>query len=210
MTKLLKNIGLGVLASGLFFGSVLAVYADDAATKDDNGTAQKGDHGWNKKGCGDMWKKKFGLTDDQSQKLKDLFKKQREDTQALADQVKVDTDTLRLKVDTKASDDDIKALLDTLSADKKQLKAKRETFSDQFKSILTPTQQAKFLLEKRGHWGHGKFGCPGELKGQGGPDGKKGTGVKHKGHGKKKGASTATSTPTDNDASATPASGDTN
>lgn len=128
MTKLSKYIGLGVLASGLFFGTILTAYADDPATNDNNGPAQVGgDHGWNKKDWGDGWKDKFGLTDDQSKQLKDLFKKQREETKTLADQMKIDMDTLKLKVDSKASDGQIKALLDKISSEKKSYRPSAST-----------------------------------------------------------------------------------
>lgn len=51
MTKLFKFMGLGALASVLFFGTNLTAFADDPPTSDGNNLAQKsGDHGWNKRG----------------------------------------------------------------------------------------------------------------------------------------------------------------
>jgi Spy/CpxP family protein refolding chaperone len=207
MTRLFKFIGLGALVSGLFWGSILSAYADDPATSGGITPAPKGsDHGWNNKGWGDMWKDKFGLSEDQSQKLKDLFKKQKEETQTLVDQMKVDMDTLKLKVDSKAPDDQIKSLLDNLSAEKKELQTKREHFMDQTRTILTPTQQAKFLLEKKGQrgWGgHGMWGHRGQMDGtycpmgKGGDMGDKGEPGKHKGHMKRGGDASNTFAPSD-------------
>lgn len=74
-------------------------------------------------------------------------------------------------------------------------------------SILTPTQQAEFLLEKRGHgmWGrHGKMDGPGCEMGKACPMGDKGKLGKHKGHMKKDGNSSNVSTPADSTAPAGP------
>jgi Spy/CpxP family protein refolding chaperone len=165
-----------------------------------------------------MWKEKIGLTDDQVTKLKDLMKNQREETKTLADQMRVDMDTLKLKIDSKASDDTIKSLLDNLSAEKKKLQAKREDFINQAKQILTPTQQAKFLLAMKGHgrWGRGHRGGWGMNKEEGcgldkecpmGMKEKDGMG-KHKWHGKKDGKASDASAPADSSPSTE--SGDSN
>lgn len=208
MTKLFKTLGLA-LAVGFFFGTILVVHADDPSAKDDNGSAPKGsDHGWNKKDWGGMWKDKFGLTDSQIQKLKDLMKKHKDETQALTDQIKIDMDTLKLKVDSKASDDEIKTLLDNLLAEKKSMQAKQQSFIDEARTILTPAQQAKFLLKGMvpgmGGWGgHGMWGHRGKMDsgscpmGKGGDVGDKGGQWKHKGHMKKDGDSSNHSTPAD-------------
>ncbi len=207
MTKLFKFMGLGALASVLFFGTNLTAFADDPPTSDANAPAQKsGDRGWNNRGWGDGWKEKLGLTDTQSQQLKDLLKKQREETQALWDQIKVDMDTLKLKVDSKASDDDVKALLDKLSTEKKEMQVKREHFIEKSRGILTPTQQAKFLLEKRGRggwggrekWGrHGKMNAAGCEMSKACPRDEKGVPSKHKVHMKKTGDTSDASAPDD-------------
>jgi Spy/CpxP family protein refolding chaperone len=157
MKKLMGWVGLGALSLFLLFWGVQILRADDPASGDNDGPPKMDrGQGWEKGGPMGMWKEKMGLTVDQAAKLKDLMKNQREETRALADQMKVDMDTLKLKVDSKASDDQIKTLLDNLSAQKKKMQAKREEFINQAKGILTPTQQAKFLLamKEHGRWGH--------------------------------------------------------
>ncbi len=178
MKKLMSLAGLGALSLFLMMGGVKTLHADEPAPGDNNGPGmmEKG-HDWGKGGPGGMWKEKLGLTDDQVAKMKELMKKQMTETQPLRDQMKVDMDTLKLKVDAKASDDTIKILLDNLSADKKKLQAKRESFIEQAKSILTPSQQAKFLMSMKGHgrWDRGERGgwCGGD-KMRGGCMGKDG------------------------------------
>ena len=191
MKKLLGILGLGALSAALLFGAIQFVRADDSAPADNDSSAKmdKG-HGWDKGDHVGMWKEKLGLSDSQADKLKDLFNKQREETKILSDQMKVNMDTLKLKVDSKASDGEIKALLDSLSAGKKKLQAKRDGFIDQVKTILTPTQQAKLLLEMKEH---GMWGDKGMREGHDGEMGKecpakeKDGECKHKGHSEKAG-----------------------
>ena len=97
----------------------------------------------------DRLKEKLGLTDDQAVKLKGLFKKQMEDTRSLRDQMRIDMDTLRQKVDMKTSDSEIKKLLDALSADRDKIEEGRRKMEKNLREILTPTQQAKFLMGMR-------------------------------------------------------------
>ena len=193
MKKFLDLLGLSALSAFLIFGTLQWVHADDPATSDNDNPAKmdKG-HGWDKGGWGGdrsgKWKEKFGLTDAQAERLKALFKKQREESQTLRDQIKIDMDTLKLKVDSKASDAEIKTILDNLQAEKKKMEAKQDSFTEQAKTILTPTQQAKFLLQMKGHGmrGRGMWGkkemmdgkeCP-MMQGKGSSD-------KHKGQMKK-------------------------
>ena len=133
----------------------MAVYGqDNPAPKGDSdqpamgGGMENGGPGGGMMGEGrvDQWKEKLGLSDEQVSKLKDLFKSQMDIMKPLRDQMKIDMDTLQQKVDAKASDADLKKVLGTLSADRKNLDSARQKMEDQVRGILTPTQQAKFVL----------------------------------------------------------------
>jgi Spy/CpxP family protein refolding chaperone len=156
MRKSFGKGGLVVLAAGLIFGSTLSARADESAVKGGEGVAQMDEsRAWEKGGWEDTCTKSCDLTDDQKTKLKAIFKKQRESTQPLVDQIRVDMDTLKLKVDAKASDDDIKTILVNLDSEKDKLATVRDGFEDKLDALLTPTQEAKFLLAKSEHdkWG---------------------------------------------------------
>jgi Spy/CpxP family protein refolding chaperone len=163
-----KRIWLASLMAGALVGSALTVFADEAQTQlGDNGgqaatdqaqpagdnASQGGDEGghdgWGggHSGMGmEKMKHKLGLTDDQVTQMKALFKSQMDSGKTLRDQMKVDMDILRQKVDAKASNSDLKSALDTLSADKKALDKSRQKMEDQVRQILTPMQQAKWVL----------------------------------------------------------------
>ncbi len=97
----------------------------------------------------DKWKEKLELSDAQAGQLKALFQKQKDDMKLVWDQMKIDMDTLKQKVDSKASDGDLKKVLDSLRADQKKMQEDRQKLQDKLRSILTPTQQAKFVLGMR-------------------------------------------------------------
>jgi Spy/CpxP family protein refolding chaperone len=169
MNKLFGVVQLAVFSAVLILGFAPRLYAQDQDAVDNGSLTNMGeDPGWQGDGGTDGWKDKFGLSDSQAGKLKDLFKKHRGETQAVVDQIKIDLDTLKLKVDTKASDDQVQALLDALKADQKKFRAQTDAFTDQLKPILTPTQRAKFLLAVMEHWkwGRGMMGHPGMEKGK--------------------------------------------
>jgi Spy/CpxP family protein refolding chaperone len=153
LTRLFLNTAL---VSTLFLGYSL-VRAQDQAAPADNASGDKmemkGDHGDGKDRM-DRMKEKLGLSDSQAAKLKEAFKKQMEANKPLRDQEKIDVDTLQQKVDSKASDSDIKDLLEKLKADRKQIQDAQERSMEKIKTILTPTQQAKWVLMM----GHGAAG----------------------------------------------------
>ena len=172
---------LAFLLTAVLAISAWKVFADeDKQGPGDNGQAAMNDSGDRPEGMqGGMMgghlekmKEKLGLSDSQASKLKDFFKKQMEDMKPLRDQVKIDMDTLQQKVDTKASDGDVKKVLDALSADRKGMEAGRKKMEDQLKEILSPTQQAKFVLgmKERGREMMGKW--MGKRR-DGGKDGKR-------------------------------------
>lgn len=149
------------LASTLFLGYSLVRAQDTnppAGDQSGDNSAMKSDHGdWGEKRM-DHMKEKLGLTDDQAASLKTVFKKQMEANKPLRDQERIDIDTLRQKVDSKASDSDIKQILDKLKVDRKQLQEAQERSIEKIRSILTPTQQAKWvLMMEHGLMGRGKW-----------------------------------------------------
>lgn len=156
-----KFMWFGGLMAALFLGFGLVAHAEDQGMGDGGGKPGMDDHGdWGGKGhMADRWKKKLGLNDSQVTQLKDAFKKQQEEVKPLRDQVKIDVDTLQQKIDTKASDSEVQKQLDALSADRVKMEAKRKKFEEQLKTILTPTQQAKFVLgmKRRGMMMRGKW-----------------------------------------------------
>ena len=141
MKKVMKGLWIGSLVAGLLAGSMLVARADDDKPMmggEDGGTGRI-----------EKMKEKLGLSDSQVTQMKDLFKKQMEGNKPLRDQMKIDMDTLQQKVDLKASDSDIQKLLDKLEGEQKEMSRSREKMKDQLKSILNPTQQAKFVLGMR-------------------------------------------------------------
>jgi Spy/CpxP family protein refolding chaperone len=153
----------GLMVAGLALTAV--VWAEEEAGDQDHpGMGHGMDGGMMGQDHLGMLKKKLGLTDDQSEKLKALFKKQMEENKTLRDQTKIDMDTLQLKVDSKASEDEIHKLLDKLDTEHRSLQSSREKMKGKVREILTPTQQAKMLL---GMKKMGKMGSWGQHRGMG-------------------------------------------
>jgi len=173
----MKKLTGVLLAGSLAFGLPLLAMAQDqdtaptdtAATQAPQDHLSKGawDGGWKDK---DSFKEKYALTDDQSAKLKALFKSRREEAKPLREKMRVEIDTLRLDVDSNASEGQLKAALDKLAADKKTMQASNESFKEKLRAILTPKQQAQMLLamggRRQGRWGRGVMGNRGGM-GQG-------------------------------------------
>src|SRR5260221_141962 len=118
MKRIINGLWMGSLIGILFVGTSWVVRAEEEGSMMGN---EKG--GVNQV---EKMKEKLGLSDSQASKLKDLFKKQREDMTPLRDQMKIDMDTLQQKVDMKAPDSEIKKLLDKLDADRKGMESGRE------------------------------------------------------------------------------------
>jgi Spy/CpxP family protein refolding chaperone len=193
MKKFSRLFLVGSLATAMFLGYGLAKAQDQNPPTDDQGgdhpRMQDGDHGdhgdWGKDRIEHL-KDKLGLSDDQATKLKEAFKKQMEANKPLRDQEKIDMDTLQQKVDIKASDSDIKALLDKLKDDHKQIQDTQERSMDKIRAILSPTQQAKWVLTMQRGMMHRQW------------DGKKkGDWKKHKDNGEADVAPTPADTPAD-------------
>jgi Spy/CpxP family protein refolding chaperone len=158
LTRLFLNTAL---VSTLFLGYNLVRAQDQTAPADNTGgdkMEMKGGPGEDGEKRMDRLKEKLGLTDTQAKKLKAAMKKEREANKPLLDQAKIDMDTLQQKVDSKASDDEIKALLDKLMADHKAINEAQENGKEKFRTILTPMQQAKWVLMMKDGMGRGKWG----------------------------------------------------
>jgi Spy/CpxP family protein refolding chaperone len=152
-----KRIWLSALMAGTLVGSALTVFAQDSQpSAGDNGPQAGEEGGHSGMGAGgpqggmmmnpEKLKDRLGLTDVQIAQMRNLFKSQMEANQSLRDKMKIDMDTLKQKVDAKASDGDLKKVLDALSADRKTMEANRQKMEDKVRHILTPLQQAKMVL----------------------------------------------------------------
>jgi|GEM_PF-1664140 len=156
--KMKKWMICASLLAGLIFGFASSAKADEGAPagNDDKpgmgqntGDEHEGMDGGAMGGRLDKMKEKLSLTDSQVSQLKTLFKKQMENNKPLRDQERIDMDTLQQEVDANASDADIKKLLDKLDGERKTLQSSREKMTDQLRTILTPSQQAKMVLGMR-------------------------------------------------------------
>ena len=146
-----RMIMSGMLLAAVLWGNAAFVGAGEQAPPAGDGPSamDQGMGGMMGQDRLEKMKEKLGLSDDQVSKLKALFKSQRSVTKPLRDKLKSDMDDLQKKVDAKASDADLKKVLDSLSDDRKNLEAARQKMVDQIREILTPLQQAKFVLAMR-------------------------------------------------------------
>ncbi|HUO56858.1 MAG TPA: hypothetical protein VMV05_01660 [bacterium] len=111
-------------------------------------------------------KAKLGLTDEQLSKINQILHKNGEDERLQMDQMKLDMDTLVQKLNDKASDSEIGKTLDAISADQKKMDDLREGKTDSLRSIMTPTQMAKFMLIRVRRPMPSKGGPSGSAKGK--------------------------------------------
>jgi Spy/CpxP family protein refolding chaperone len=147
-----KIILIGGLSLALVFGAIVTAHAFG---KDDGKGAYGMKTGMTKfdpakfeQARLDKMKKDLGLSDDQVEKLKALFKSHREELKPLQEKMKTDVDTLRTKKEAKATDSELKPVLDLLSADRKNMQDLRQKQQEQIRGILTPDQQAKMVLNR--------------------------------------------------------------
>ena len=152
MKRYWKMVGLGYLSIVLFLGSFLTAMAGDktpAANKVPDAVGKNMRPEWDVDPA-KMMEKRLGLSKEQSTQIKELFMKSHEEGKLLFDRLRIDRDTLQLKVDAKAPEEEIKTLLDALQEDRKNLEAHRRQFEDQLLTLLSPTQQALFVLDITG------------------------------------------------------------
>jgi Spy/CpxP family protein refolding chaperone len=157
----MKKIRIAITALGLataIWGTPL-LNAHDADK--DNG---KEEHGaWGKE-RGEHMKKELGLSDEQAEKFKAARKAQMEAMKPLREKQKLDIDSLRVLVDKKASDKDLSAAIESIKADHKAIEEQEKKHREAMAALLTPMQQAKFILsmgEMGEHMMHGMMGGKG-------------------------------------------------
>jgi Spy/CpxP family protein refolding chaperone len=144
-------------SSVLILGTLLALPLG-AVRADESGAPSAGDgeahhwmhgggHGHNDLGITkDQMAKLKSIMEAQKMALKPLWRKQRDLTTKLSDQV-----------EDKASDSDIQHTLADLKENREAMKTESKRFGDQREAILTPTQRARMMLAHRfgrGPWGH--------------------------------------------------------
>lgn len=113
------------------------------------------------------------LTPEQSTKIKALMTAHRKATRELRDKRSDATRALRYLVEDQGSDSAITAKLNDLKSANDALQAAQKKHRDEMAKVLTPTQQAKFVL------GMGRPGKGGRRPGMGGP--RRGEGPGHDG-----------------------------
>jgi Spy/CpxP family protein refolding chaperone len=90
--------------------------------------------------------KKMGLTEDQQKKLKALGEKYGPQQKQLGEERRKLVKDLAQKVKTQAKDADFQATLDALAKNRGSAEALRDKREKESRAILTPAQQAKFVL----------------------------------------------------------------
>jgi Spy/CpxP family protein refolding chaperone len=143
----MKKIRIAIAALGLataFWGTPLLNAHD--ADKDGGKDAGKEEHGGWGKERGEHMKKELGLTDEQAEKFKAARKAQMETMKPLMEKQKLDIDSLRVLVDKKASDKDLSAAIEGIKADHKAIEEQQKKHREAMAALLTPMQQAKFIL----------------------------------------------------------------
>lgn len=148
-----RTVYIGCFIATLAFGAIVTthVFGDDQNLAGPHQMAMNkgGDPSKSDQPRLDMLKEKLGLSDDQVAKLKEVFKNQRESTKPIREKMRADMQELQNKRKAKASDADLKTTLDALAADRQDMQVARQKLQDQIREILTPEQQAKFVLDKK-------------------------------------------------------------
>jgi Spy/CpxP family protein refolding chaperone len=171
-----KLLGMCGLAAALSLTSVMPLLADDGGMTPGDGPQMNGDgmdggpHGhrgmgpkMGENGDGDWQviarflelKDRLALTDDQIDRLAAVQKEMKDEGKDNRKALGEDFKQLADLVKSNGSDDDIKALLEKMKKDKKAAEMTKEKFMDKIQSVLTPTQQAKMVLDMRPMWGKG-------------------------------------------------------
>jgi Spy/CpxP family protein refolding chaperone len=142
MKKIISTLWMGSLAAVLLLGSALVARADE------DRPMGGGDHGDGKMGAAIILKmqEKLGLTDSQVEKLKSAAKKEREEMKPVIKDLMMNTKALKEAVDANAKDSELTSLLNKLDSERRNLESLNNKYVNQYRSILTPTQQAKVAL----------------------------------------------------------------
>jgi Spy/CpxP family protein refolding chaperone len=119
-------------------------------------------HHW-KHGDGRMHDE-LGLTDDQKAKLKSIREAQEKALKPIWRKQRDLTIKLRDQLEDKAGEAEIGRTLTDLKANREAMTTEAKRFMSQREAILTPTQRARMMLkhgfdgERREHWGHKPLG----------------------------------------------------
>lgn len=92
-------------------------------------------------------KDQLGLSDEQLEKIMSAEKLEKQKMTELFNKFSTDLKKLREKVKAGTKDMDLKPLLETLKRDMQNLRENREKWEETLSGLLTPTQQAKMILE---------------------------------------------------------------
>jgi Spy/CpxP family protein refolding chaperone len=102
------------------------------------------------------------LSDAQMDKIREANKANRTALAPLFSQMQNDRDDLKALVEKKAKDEALSKALDKLKQDGEALRQAQAEHHEALAAILTPQQQAKFVLSmgqgRHGHWAKGKHG----------------------------------------------------
>ncbi len=151
MKRLLKSMFVSGIVAGAILSIAVLSYAGD------NKEGDKGFKGPDGSQRILRMKDKLGLTDDQVKKITVIFDVEKTGMKALLKQRGDDLKTLGEKVKTGAKDEELLPLITAVQTDNQNLMTEGKKDLDQVKEILTPTQQAKWILSMNNRWGHGKF-----------------------------------------------------
>ena len=161
--KVIKGVVLALVAGALL--AAPALRADDKPAQ-----AEEKGQGWGAHGDKfEHLKKWLDLSDDQVAQWKKAEDGQGEAGKLLRDKLKADQAQLSVLVDEKAADGKLTDALKALEADGKAMREQGQKQQEAIKAILTPLQQAKLAVARKGGRGAG-----GWRKGRGGWQGKDG------------------------------------
>jgi Spy/CpxP family protein refolding chaperone len=152
MKRLIRIAGLLAFAMG---GTTMVSWAQDSGPAANSGAAGMNQGGSAEPSPADRiekMKEDLGLSDDQVTQIQKLFSEQMGSIKPLRDQLKTDMETLQQKMDSMAKDPEVKEVLEKFKSDRKILEEAQAKLMDRLSAILTPTQEAKAILEmdKRG------------------------------------------------------------
>jgi Spy/CpxP family protein refolding chaperone len=145
MKRKMNGMSLGVLVLLLSFGFAVLSYAEGPGAGP--GPMGRGD------GAGFIlkMKDKLGLTEDQVKQLQAVVESEKEEMGPLFEKISADRKALEDSLKAGAKDADLKVLLDNLEMDHQNIGTAGKRFRGQIRGILTPTQQAKIVVDRGQH-----------------------------------------------------------
>jgi Spy/CpxP family protein refolding chaperone len=160
---------MGMMVVGLILSAAVLALGLNARANDQEGQTKEGSHQYSKTvdgqdhrdglGMMDRLKDKLDLSDEQLKEIKSISQKDREKSQTLREKLKTDVGNLSEKLKSGADGGVLKSLLEKVYADQNSLAVFRQKQMEETRNVLTPTQQAKWVVgmgEKR-QGGRSKF-----------------------------------------------------